>query len=343
MSLVNLSRVNLGIFPTPLQELRNLSKVLNGPRILTKREDLSGLVPGGNKARNLEFVLADVKRSGADTVIASLSTQSNYCLQLAVAAHKLNMNAGFVLYAGQHPEMQGNLLLQKVLGSKLKILNGDRLTGEYPLKVDEEIDKMTRDFTKRGHKPVVIRYGSDPYYDNLAVIGWVSGAEELLNQLQAEKVNAQYLIVSIGTATTSAGLILGLKLLKSPLKFVGVSVGRSKEEITERIVQRANAAASYMGWDVDVKPDDMTIYDGYIGEKYGVATKECLNAMKLVAKTEGIFLDPVYTGKGMAGFIDLIVKKKFKPEDTCVFLHTGGLTSIFAYGKEIIDSCEADS
>lgn len=338
MSLVDLPRVSLGVFPTPLQELVNLSKTLGGPRILTKREDLSGLGAGGNKVRHLEFVLADVKRSGADTVISTLSTQSNYCLQLAAAAHKLNMNAGFVLYEGQHPEMQGNLLLQKILNSRVKILKGDRLTGEYAANVDKEMDKMAQGYIKTGHKPVIIRYSRDPYYDNLAVIGWVDGAEELLHQLQVDRINAQYLVVSVGRGITSAGLILGLKLLNSPLKFVGISVGMSKEEIIGQVIQKANDAANFMNWDVNITPEDVTIYDEYLGEKYGVPTKECLEAIKLVAQTEGLFLDPVYTGKGMAGLIDLIKRERFTSEDTVVFLHTGGFPAIFAYDKEIISS-----
>lgn len=338
MSLVDLPRVSLGVFPTPLQELVNLSETLGGPRIFTKREDLSGLGAGGNKVRHLEFVLADVKRSGADTVISTLSTQSNYCLQLAAAAHKLNMNAGFVLYEGQHPEMQGNLLLQKILNSRVKILKGDRLTGEYAANVDKEMDKMAQGYIKTGHKPVIIRYSRDPYYDNLAVIGWVDGAEELLHQLQVDRINAQYLVVAVGRGITSAGLILGLKLLNSPLKFVGISVGMSKEEIIGQVIQKANDAANFMNWDVNITPEDVTIYDEYLGEKYGVPTKECLEAIKLVAQTEGLFLDPVYTGKGMAGLIDLIKRERFTSEDTVVFLHTGGFPALFAYDKEIVSS-----
>lgn len=343
MALVNLPRVSLGFFPTPLAELVNLSKALGGPRIFAKREDLSGIGAGGNKERHLEFVLANVKQRGADTIISTLSTQSNYCLQLAACAHKLNMNTGFVFYEGQHPEIQGNLLLQKILNSRVRILKGDRLTGEYASNVDKEMDKMAQEYIKMGRKPVIIKYGSDPYYDNLAVIGWVDGVEELLHQLQVEKISAQYLVVSVGTANTSAGLILGLKLLRSPLRFIGISVGRSKEEIIGRIVQKAKAAANFMSWDINITQEDMTIYDEYTGEKYGVATKECLEAIKLVAQTEGFFLDPVYTGKGMAGFIDLVRKGRFTSEDSVVFLHTGGFPAIFAYDKEIISSCEADS
>jgi len=253
------------------------------------------------------------------------------------------MNAGFVLFEGQHPEMQGNLLLQRILNSKIKILKGDWVSGEYAANVDKEMEKMRQEYLKMGHKPVILKYGSESYYDKLAVVGWVSGAEELLHQLKVKKINAQYLVVSVSTGTTSTGLILGLKLLKSPLRYIGISVFRSKEESIGRIVQEANAVADFMGWDVNISPGDVTIYDDYIGEKYGVTTKECLEAIKLVAQTEGIFLDPVYTGKSMAGLIDLIKRGTFTVNDTVVFLHSGGFPALFAYDKEIISSCESDS
>ncbi len=343
MSLVDLPRVNLGIFPTPLQELTNLSQVLEGPRIFAKREDLTGLGAGGNKARHLEFVLADIKNSGADTIISSLGSQSNYCLQLAAAARKLNMKAGFVLFEGQHPEIQGNLLLQKILNSKVKILKGDRSTGEFAANVDKEIAEMAQEYIDMGHKPYIIKYGADPHLDSLAVAGWVTGAEELHYELQMRKINAQYLLISVGSCVTASGLVLGLKLLKSPLRFIGISVNRSKGEIIDRITQKTETATNVMGWRVNITSEDMTIYDEYKGEKYGVVTNECLEAIKLVARAEGFFLDPVYTGKGMAGLIDLVRKGVFTPEDTIIFLQTGGFPAIFAYDEEIISSCETDS
>ncbi len=340
MSLVSLPRLDLGLFPTPLQELTNLSQVLGGPRIFAKREDLTGLGAGGNKVRSLEFALAEIKASGADTVIGSLGSQSNYCVQLAAAARKLNMNAGFVLFEGEHPEIQGNLLLQKILNSKVKILKGDRSTGEFAANADNEVARMAQEYIDMGHRPYIIKYGADPHADSLAIAGWVTGAEELCNQLQAQKINAQYLIDSVGTCVTASGLILGLKLLKSSLRLVGISVNRSKEQIIERIIQKTKTAADFMGWEVNVGPGDMLIYDGYIGERYGVVTRECLEAVKVVAQTEGFFLDPVYTGKAMSGLIDLVKRGVFTSKDTVIFLHSGGFPAVFAYDKEIISSCE---
>jgi L-cysteate sulfo-lyase len=342
MSIVDLPRVDLGLFPTPLQELKNLSKALGGPRIIAKREDLNGLASGGNKVRNLELVLAGIKNRGADTIIATSSAQSNYLVQLAAAARKLDMNTGFIVYAGQHPEAQGNLLLQSILKSRVKILQGDRSSGEFLSKCDEEMDKMAKEYIKEGNKPIIVKYGDDLHLDNLAMAGWSNGADELSHQLQAAAINATYLVVSVGTCVTISGIISGLKLLQSPLKVIGISVSKGKPELIERIIEKTKTLTEFMKWNLCITPEDMEIYDDYIGEKYGVPTRECLEAIKLVARTEGFFLDPVYTGKGMAGLIDLIKKGRFKPEDTVVFLETGGFPAVFAYHREILASCETD-
>jgi len=180
----------------------------------------------------------------------------------------------------------------------------------------------------------------DPHYDILGIIGWVSGAEELLQQLQTKKINAQYLVVPVATATTLAGMMLGLKLLKSSIKIIGISAHRKKDEAVAQLARRANAAATFMGWNINVVQNDAIIYDEYIGTKHEVATKECLEAIRLVAQTEGIYLDPVYSGKSMAGLIDLIRKSKFRPEENVIYIHTGGFPSIFTYNREIIDYCE---
>ena len=201
---------------------------------------------------------------------------------------------------------------------------------------------MSEKFSNAGHKPVIVKDG-DPHYDILGVIAWVSGAEELFHQLQTKKINAQYLVVPVATATTLAGMTLGLKLLKSSIRIIGISAHRNKDEVVKQLVQRANAAATFMGWNVSVINDDATIYDEYIGTKHEVTTKGGLEAIQLVAQKEGFFLDPVYSGKGMAGLIDLIRKGKFKPEDTVIYVHGGGLPTIFAYNKEIVDFCETNN
>ena len=342
MALVNLPKVTLGLFPTPLQELSNLSKILKGPSIFAKREDLTGFASGGNKERYLQYILADIRSSGADTIISTDDAQANLALHLSASAGKLGMNVGFVFYEGQHPEIQGNLLLHQILETRLKILKGDRTSGEYASNVDKELNKMAEYYIKMGHKPVVIRPGISPRYDALAVLGWVDGAQELYNQLKTEKINAQYLVVATSGCDTLAGLTLGLKLLKSPLKIIGISTNRNKEDAIQRTVDKISIAADFMDWKIEISSHDLIIYDEYIGTKYGAITKECLEAIKIFAHTEGIFLDPVYTGKSMAGLIDLIKQGAFTQKDTIVFIHSGGFPTLFAYNNEIVNYYEGD-
>lgn len=344
MSLLELPRISLGHWPTPLDDLPNLSTALGGPRILVKREDLTGVAMGGSKARKLEFVFARVQREGYNAVITTSGSQSNWCCQVAAVARRLKMEVGVVLFSGVHPETQGNLLLQNLMDTKVKILEGQlRIvdgrsvrTGSYGDSVVSEMNRMADDFRKRGHNPVIVNAMdvSEPYV-KLVVCGWVEGLAEIWQQLQDKKINAQYLIYAQGGGGTAAGLTLGIKLLKLPLKVIGIAVSRSAGEGRYNVATAVNMTAEFLGKDVSIAPDEVTVYDDYIGEGYGVMTEGCREAIRLVARTEGIFLDPVYTGKAMAGLIDLIRKGRFTSKDTIVFVHTGGLPALFAYDKEL--------
>lgn len=340
-----LPRVKLGFFPTPLAEAQRLSSVLGGPRILIKREDLTGLALGGNKCRKLEFMMADIEEKGYDAVISTAGSQSNWCLQVAAAARKLGMEAAFVHFSGVHPEVQGNLLLHNILGVQNKILEGRIkwegprmvLTGNYATEKDRVMGQLVEKFREKGRKAIILNAGvdiNDPY--NLqGASAYVDAVEELEKQLEAQNVGANYLVFAQGLGTTHAGLILGVKVLKLSIKPVGIAVSRPTAEGIDNVVINANATAKFLGLDVSITPDEVTVYDDYFGAGYGEMTEQCLEAIKLVAQTEGIFLDPVYTGKAMAGLIDLIKKGRFKSTDTIVFIHTGGIPALFAYNKEI--------
>jgi len=339
-----LPRVKLGFFPTPLVEAQHLSSVLGGPRILIKREDLCGLALGGNKVRKLEFIMADVKQKGYDAVISTAGSQSNWCLQVAAAARKLGMEAAFVHFSGVHPEVQGNLLLHHILGVENRILEGTvkqegtriALTGSYAAEKDKVMGQLVKKFREKGRKAIILNAVdiSDPC--NLqGASAYVDAVDELEKQLEAQKVDANYLVFAQGSGTMHAGLILGVKALKSSMKTVGIAVSRPAAEGINNAVINANATAKFLGLDVSITPDEVTVYDDYIGAGYGAMTEQCLEAIKLVAQTEGIFLDPVYTGKAMAGLIDLIKKGRFKSRDTIVFIHTGGIPALFAYHKEV--------
>ncbi len=335
-AIAKLPRIRLGFYPTPLTEARHLSSVLGGPRILIKREDLSGLALGGNKCRKLEFVLGEAKKQGATAVISTASSQSNFCLQLAAAARKLEMKPSFVLVRGLHTETQGNLLLHNILDSDVKILKitdiREAIKGGV---VSEEMDRVADDLRSKGYNPFIMRQSLPDFSVKVEVAGWVNAADELITQLKGQKIEAQYVVLANGAGGTQAGLELGFKYLKANLKIIGMSILFDKGAAATQVIQKVDATSDLLGLDVKLAPDEVEVNDSYVGEGYGITTEGCIEAIKLVAKTEGIFLDPIYTGKAMAGLIDLIKKGRFKRSDTIVFIHTGGIPALFAYHKEV--------
>jgi len=337
-AIKKLPRVRLGCYPTPLIEARHLSSVLGGPRIFIKREDLSGLALGGNKCRRLEFILAEAKKQGADAVLSTAGSQSNYCVQVAAAALKLGMKPSFVLVRGSHNEPQGNLLLQNILGSSVEILEITDID-EIFVKggaVSQKMDSFAADLRASGHNPFIIRHDLPDPSAVLSPVGWVNAADELTVQLKDRKIDAQYVVVPISGGVTQAGLVLGSKYLNAGFKVIGISNLRYKAAGAAAVLEHISALSDLLGLGVNVTLDEFEVNDSYIGEGYGIPSKECLYALRLVAQTEGIFLDPVYTGTAMAGLIDLIKKGRFESTDTIVFIHTGGTPALFAYHKEMV-------
>ena len=332
----NIPRIELGFYPTPLTEARHLSSILGGPRILIKREDLSGLALGGNKCRKLEFILAEAKKQGANAVVSTASSQSNFCLQAAAAGRKLGMKASFVLIKGVHVETQGNLLLQNILDSDIEILELTDIRDAWGGVVSEKMDTIADGLRARGYKPFIMRHTIPDISAILGAVGWVAAADELITQLKEQNIDAQYVVLANGGGSTQAGLVLGSRYLSANYEVIGISVFNNKDAAVATVIEHTDAAADFLSLGVKVMPDELEINDSYIGEGYGIPTKECIDAIRLVAQTEGIFLDPVYTGKAMAGLIDLIKKGYFKSTDTIVFIHTGGVPALFAYHKEIV-------
>jgi len=330
-SIAKLPRITLGNYPTPLTQARHLSAALGGPSILIKRDELTGLALGGNKCRKLEFVMADARLKGVDTVITTGSSQSNFALQMATAARTLDMEAYLVLVKGVHAETQGNLLLHDILDSKVRIIEVDPselLSGLIMSKMNALADELSQ----QGRHPLVIPVGA---HVPLGTAGWVNAADEIRLQLHTQNINAQYIVVTTGSCGTQAGLEVGVKYLGLPLKVIGISIFHKTASAITEVANMANKTAKFLNLEVTFTPDEITVYDDYIGEGYGRITDGCLQAIKLVAQTEGIFLDPVYTGKAMAGLIDLIRKGQFTAKDNIVFIHSGGIPALFAYDQEI--------
>jgi len=334
MLLENLPRITLAQLPTSLQEAPRLSAALGGPRILIKRDDLIGLfLVGGNKIRELEFVMPDVKQKGADVIIMSGTSQSNYGVQLAAVAGKLGIEVILLLDKDAAPEPQGPRLLSSLYGAKVEIFEagfGQESMVEKSLK-NRRIEELVAEVRSKDRNPYVLDLEMP-----LAKVGYVNEIREICDQLQELGTTAQSLFVANGAGCTMGGLLVGAKHFKAPFEVIGVSIHDKPEMAQGRTADRANGIAKLLEADLTFNPKELTIYYDYIGEGYGIPTKECVEAIKLVGRTEGILLDPVYTGKVMAGLIDLIGKGKFTSKDTVIFLHTGGVARLFVHNKELL-------
>lgn len=333
--LSKLPRVQLAHLPTPLQEAPRLSRALNGPQIYFKRDDLTGLALGGNKTRIFEFFLGHVLSTDADCVVAGAAVQSNYCRQISAACSKLGLETFLVLrkVRGEKDLVpQGNFLLDCLLGANVHIIEAPN-----PAEQRRVMEELAEDLRKRGRRPYVARMANtkDMWID---VISYVNCVVELYDQLKELDIRPDYLYVA-SADTTQAGLVLGVKYLGLGCKVVGMNpLDKSLvEDVPSLVSHIGNVCAKHLGLQVTIEASDVISHDEYVGDRYGQVTFEGKEALKLVARTEGIFLDPVYTGKAMAGLIDHIRQAKILRDQTVVFLHTGGLPALFAYQDEFDD------
>ncbi|HEY4133427.1 MAG TPA: D-cysteine desulfhydrase family protein [Gemmatimonadaceae bacterium] len=333
MSLETQPRVALATLPTPLLEATRLRAALGGvgrcPRILIKRDDLTGLALGGNKARKLEFLMADALRVGADVIVSSGATQSNHARMTAGAARMVGLECVLVLSSRHaNPPLQGNLLLDRLFGATVHFIQANvdprfAVAADEVQKVAEVVDELTRS----GRKPYVIPVGgSSP----IGAMGYVDGTRELHEQLRAASIRADRLYFGSGSRGTQAGLELGARAFKVDYKLHGIAVSAGEEEKVQRATRLANEAAALLGLSERVDPAELFTDQRFIGEGYGVPTEECLEAIRLLARSEAILLDPCYTGKGMAGMLHDIRQGAIDPDETITFLHTGGSPALFA-------------
>jgi len=320
-------QVKLGYFPTPLEECPRLSDVLGGPRIFMKREDCSGLAFGGNKVRQLTFTLGDAVAQGADTIVHGAASQSNHCRQAAAACGKLGLKC-YLRLARDHKSIpQGNLLLDKLASVDIEIVD---------VPFGPELDVVKQELAKKleseGLKPYVV---AGPRSTALAAVAFAWCIAEIAQQQEQLGINADWIYTS-SVGGTQAGLVLGTKTLRLKMKPFGIAPIRWENK-HERLRTAANDAAATLGLDnTQVTDEDIQNTDDYVGQAYGYLTPECIDALKLVVKTEGIFLDPVYTAKAMACLIDHIQQGKLGRDDTVIFLHTGGTPALFAYQEELV-------
>lgn len=331
------SSVELAHLPTPLEELNVLSSELNGPKLYIKRDDQTGLAFGGNKARKLEFIIADVINKKADVIITSAGIQSNWCRQTAAAAKMFGIEPILVLSKKDEAPVSiydGNLLLDFILGADIRLVNPDENRTEI-------VDQITEEETEKGHNPYIIPVGGSrvggSMMEPLGAIAYTKAFLEIYNEAQKRKIKIDYVVHATGSGGTQAGLVLGAKAVDPNIKIVGISVSGAKASTQRNVAQIANNVAEVLGLEIIVSPEEVIVFDEYVGEGYGILNQEIADAISLLARKEGIILEPVYTGKAMYGLLDLIKKGYFNRDDGVVFIHTGGTPALFTYKEELME------
>ncbi len=329
MDLGSLPRVRLANLPTPLDEAPRLTEYLRGPRIWIKRDDLTGLALGGSKARKLEFLLGQAREQGCDVVITVGAVQSNHARMTAAAARRLGFEPIVVLNGDSPDVAQGNLLLDRIFGAEVRIIQTD---DDYVLM--GVVDDLARQLRRQGRIPYVIpRGGSNAF----GAAGYLQGWLELQAQIAALGIRVDAIVHTSTSGGTQSGLYTGTKVTGSGVQVIGISAGPTKEVVTTRVLGIVTDMVEVLGLPWRPHPDDLIVYDDYVGERYGVPTPACLEAIRVVARTEGILLDPVYTGKGMAGLMGLITRERLRPNQNVVFWHTGGQPALFAHAAALAE------
>lgn len=320
--IARIPRVKLALTPTPIEEAPNLTKALGGPRIFIKRDDLTGVAFGGNKLRNLEFRLARTMSENPDTVIVGLDIQSNSARQTIGACNKLGLKTILVL-EGQKPDViQGNLLVDYLLGAEV-VFAPTREAQRAAL------DDYAARVRGAGGRPHILN--DNPMFDVASALAYLETTLELLEQSDAVGVSPTALYMS-SSGKGQAGLVLGRRLTGAPITVHGVTA-TDEFHVPSRTAAIANETLGVLGLDVRISDNEIINDMGFVGAGYGIPSEASVEATKLFARTEGVILDPIYTGKAAAGMISDIRAGRYGEGDTLVFVHTGGTPSIFTWNK----------
>ncbi|TKR54432.1 D-cysteine desulfhydrase [Allopusillimonas ginsengisoli] len=326
MHLSRYPRLHFAHLPTPLEPMMRLTDHLGGPRLWIKRDDCTGLSSGGNKTRKLEFLMADALSKKADTVITQGATQSNHARQTAAIAAKLGLQCHILLedrtgYTDEAYGHNGNVLLDQLHGATLATLPGGT---DMAAAMEDLAQKLKQD----GRTPYIIPGGgSNP----VGALGYVNAALELLVQANDRALVIDHLVHATGSSGTQAGLVAGLVGSRANIPVLGIGVRADRAKQEAMVFDLACRTADYLGLPDIIRREDVVANSDYVGEGYGVPSDSTREAVSMLAQLEGILLDPVYSGKGMAGLIDLIRKGHFDKDSDVVFLHTGGSVALFGY------------
>ena len=329
MKFSSFPRARLAALPTPLQYLPNLTKALGGPKIWIKRDDLTGLAFGGNKARKLEYIIGDALEKGADVIVTGAGFQSNWCTQTVAAAKKAGLDVYLVKRGPTEDfdteDWDGNHLLHHLMGAHIKIVPRS--------KFDETLESTMEQLRAEGRKPYFTPVGgSEP----IGAGGYFNAMLELTSQANEEGIHFDYLVHATGSGGTHAGLVMGAKAFNTGTKILAAATGWGESaKLGAKVRTIVEESKKRYDLDFTLDDEDIVVYGEYAGEGYGIMDERKLGAVQLIAQTEGIMIDPVYTGTALACLIDLAKKGKFKKTDNVVFLHTGGAVALFPYKETV--------
>jgi D-cysteine desulfhydrase family pyridoxal phosphate-dependent enzyme len=325
--LAELPRVSLAHLPTPLEDLRLLSAHLRGPRILIKRDDQTGLALGGNKTRKLEFLLADALAQGADTIITAGAAQSNHCRQTAAAARRSGLACHLVLGGAPGENPQGNLFLDHLLGATIHWTPMERRI--------ERLGELEQELALSGNRPYRIPYGGS---NEVGAAGYAVAVPELAEQLSARDASPDRIVIASSSGGTQAGLAVGMRAAGLSAELLGISIDKGERDpvpYEEQLAELANATALRLGSPGGFVPGDFRLRYDFLGKGYGVVGDLEREAIRLLARTEALLLDPVYTGRAMGALLALIRSGEIDRGETVLFWHTGGAPALFAYTGDL--------
>ena len=320
-------KLKLGNFPTKIERLEKLSTMLKA-HIYIKRDDQTGAEISGNKIRKLEFSINEALNNDCNTLITCGGIQSNHARATAAAGIKLGLKSILVLKSDEKPEMEGNYLLDKIMGADVRIISSE----DYKNRRQEIMEEIVEELEKKGRKGYIIPEGAS---NGIGTFGYVNCFNEILEQEKELGIEFDTIVATVGSGGTFAGLYLGNELTKSGKKIVGINISETAEIFKEKVCNVLKEAKTYIPCkEFEIKKDNLCIIDGYVGAGYALSRSEELEFICDFAEAEGIILDPVYTGKAMRGLCTEIKKGTFKDSKNILFIHTGGLFGVFSKRNE---------
>lgn len=316
------NRIRLANLPTPIEKLERISVQWGGPQIFVKRDDLTGIALSGNKIRKLEFVIAEARNQGADLLITCGGVQSNHARTTAIAAAKLGMACYLVLRGPSDSPLDGNLLLDQLVGARIKFISAE----DYSKRVDEIMAELAFQLKRAGFHPYIIPEGAS---NELGCMGYVAAMAEITEQMATLNLKFDHIICATGSGGTQAGLILGKKLYALDCDVIGFNVCDDEAYFVRKIRHIATMAIKRFSLPISFSEIDIKIIDGYVGDGYALNRPEEIRFIIELARAEGLILDPVYTAKAFLGLKDQIEKGRFSSNEKILFIHTGGLFGLF--------------